>query len=145
MWLPTVGKDAQSADLISLVVQTFVSSFRSRYLQLWWSAPLFLSLQMRYETSYTWRRIVAWSLGNFECDEEILTEYHIPNMGARISSYSFSFRIYCGTYQVDAFFSLIFCLPRSHLESKLKVFNQYYDGRSGEIRCREVCSLHLVF
>lgn len=29
-------------------------------------------------------------------------------------------------------------MPRSHLESKLKVFNQYYDGRSGEIRCREV-------
>lgn len=27
---------------------------------------------------------------------------------------------------------------RSHLESKLKVFNQYYDGKSGEIRCREV-------
>ncbi|KAK9506290.1 hypothetical protein O3M35_008252 [Rhynocoris fuscipes] len=29
-------------------------------------------------------------------------------------------------------------MPRSHLESKLKVFNQYYDGKSGEIRCREV-------
>ncbi|CAB0004351.1 unnamed protein product [Nesidiocoris tenuis] len=29
-------------------------------------------------------------------------------------------------------------MPRSHLESKLKIFNQYYDGRSGEIRCREV-------
>ncbi|KAK7866642.1 hypothetical protein R5R35_000262 [Gryllus longicercus] len=29
-------------------------------------------------------------------------------------------------------------LPRSHLESKLKVFNSFYDGRSGEIRSREV-------
>ncbi|CAH1988530.1 unnamed protein product [Acanthoscelides obtectus] len=29
-------------------------------------------------------------------------------------------------------------LPRSHLESKIKVYNQYYEGRSGEIRCREV-------
>nr|CAD7594030.1 unnamed protein product [Timema genevievae] len=29
-------------------------------------------------------------------------------------------------------------MPRSHLESKLKVFNQFYDGRSGEIRSREV-------
>jgi Ras association domain-containing protein 2/4 len=34
-------------------------------------------------------------------------------------------------------------LPRSHLESKLKVFNQYYDGRSGEIRSREV--MHIVY
>ncbi|KOC59515.1 Ras association domain-containing protein 2, partial [Habropoda laboriosa] len=29
-------------------------------------------------------------------------------------------------------------LPRSHLESKLKVFNQYYEGKSGGIRSREV-------
>ncbi|XP_044742219.1 uncharacterized protein LOC123303479 [Chrysoperla carnea] len=29
-------------------------------------------------------------------------------------------------------------LPRSHLESKLKVFNQFYDGRALEIRSREV-------
>ncbi|KAF6208288.1 hypothetical protein GE061_016742 [Apolygus lucorum] len=29
-------------------------------------------------------------------------------------------------------------MPRSHLESKLKIFNQYFDGKSGEIRCREV-------
>ncbi|KAJ9594675.1 hypothetical protein L9F63_014009, partial [Diploptera punctata] len=29
-------------------------------------------------------------------------------------------------------------MPRTHLESKLKVFNQFYDGRSGEIRSREV-------
>lgn len=29
-------------------------------------------------------------------------------------------------------------LPRSHLETKLKVFNQYYDGKSGGIRSREV-------
>lgn len=29
-------------------------------------------------------------------------------------------------------------MPRSHLESKLKVFNQFYDGKSGEIRSREV-------
>ncbi|XP_063238101.1 ras association domain-containing protein 2 [Bacillus rossius redtenbacheri] len=29
-------------------------------------------------------------------------------------------------------------MPRSHLESKLKIFNQFYDGRSGEIRSREV-------
>ncbi|XP_057326710.1 ras association domain-containing protein 4 [Microplitis mediator] len=29
-------------------------------------------------------------------------------------------------------------LPRSHLETKLKVFNQYYEGKSGGIRSREV-------
>lgn len=29
-------------------------------------------------------------------------------------------------------------LPRSHLESKLKVFNQFYDGKSTEIKSREV-------
>ncbi|KAL1117780.1 hypothetical protein AAG570_004095 [Ranatra chinensis] len=29
-------------------------------------------------------------------------------------------------------------MPRSHLESKVKVFNQYYDGKSGEVKCREV-------
>ncbi|KAJ8912086.1 hypothetical protein NQ315_000592 [Exocentrus adspersus] len=29
-------------------------------------------------------------------------------------------------------------LPRSHLESKIKVYNQFYEGKSGEIRCREV-------
>ncbi|KAJ8674865.1 hypothetical protein QAD02_010651 [Eretmocerus hayati] len=29
-------------------------------------------------------------------------------------------------------------LPRSHLESKLKVFNQYYEGKSGGVRSREV-------
>ncbi|XP_076174558.1 ras association family member [Ptiloglossa arizonensis] len=29
-------------------------------------------------------------------------------------------------------------LPRSHLESKLKVFNQYYEGKSGGFRSREV-------
>ncbi|XP_012268600.1 ras association domain-containing protein 4 [Athalia rosae] len=29
-------------------------------------------------------------------------------------------------------------LPRSHLESKLKLFNQYYEGKSGGIRSREV-------
>ncbi|XP_067009207.2 ras association domain-containing protein 4 [Anabrus simplex] len=29
-------------------------------------------------------------------------------------------------------------LPRSHLESKLKVFNGFYDGKSGEVRSREV-------
>ncbi|XP_058789471.1 uncharacterized protein LOC131663222 [Phymastichus coffea] len=29
-------------------------------------------------------------------------------------------------------------LPRSHLESKLKIFNQYYEGKSGGIRSREV-------
>ncbi|XP_049939419.1 uncharacterized protein LOC126415861 [Schistocerca serialis cubense] len=29
-------------------------------------------------------------------------------------------------------------LPRSHIESKLKIFNQFYDGKSGEIRSREV-------
>ncbi|XP_024938142.1 uncharacterized protein LOC107265276 isoform X2 [Cephus cinctus] len=29
-------------------------------------------------------------------------------------------------------------LPRSHLESKLKMFNQYYEGKSGGIRSREV-------
>uniref|UniRef100_A0A1B6DG70 Ras-associating domain-containing protein n=1 Tax=Clastoptera arizonana TaxID=38151 RepID=A0A1B6DG70_9HEMI len=29
-------------------------------------------------------------------------------------------------------------MPRSHLESKLKVFNQFYDGKSGEVRSREV-------
>lgn len=29
-------------------------------------------------------------------------------------------------------------LPRDHLESKLKVYNQYYDNRSMEIRSREV-------
>uniref|UniRef100_A0A8D8YTB8 Ras association domain-containing protein 2 n=1 Tax=Cacopsylla melanoneura TaxID=428564 RepID=A0A8D8YTB8_9HEMI len=29
-------------------------------------------------------------------------------------------------------------MPRSHLESKLSLFNQYYDGKSGEIRSREV-------
>ncbi|XP_072161787.1 uncharacterized protein [Bemisia tabaci] len=29
-------------------------------------------------------------------------------------------------------------MPRAHLETKLKLFNQYYDGRSGEIRSREV-------
>lgn len=29
---------------------------------------------------------------------------------------------------------------RSHLESKLKVFNQYYEGKSGGIRSREVSS-----
>jgi Ras association domain-containing protein 2/4 len=29
-------------------------------------------------------------------------------------------------------------LPRTHLENKLKVFNQYCDGKSGEIRSRNV-------
>ncbi|KAL1459329.1 hypothetical protein WDU94_011323 [Cyamophila willieti] len=29
-------------------------------------------------------------------------------------------------------------MPRSHLESKLNLYNQYYDGKSGEIRSREV-------
>ncbi|OXU21918.1 hypothetical protein TSAR_008140 [Trichomalopsis sarcophagae] len=29
-------------------------------------------------------------------------------------------------------------LPRSHLETKLKLFNQYYEGKSGGIRSREV-------
>ncbi|XP_046667751.1 uncharacterized protein LOC124359227 [Homalodisca vitripennis] len=29
-------------------------------------------------------------------------------------------------------------MSRSHLESKLKLFNQFYDGKSGEIRSREV-------
>ncbi|KAI4457727.1 rassf [Holotrichia oblita] len=29
-------------------------------------------------------------------------------------------------------------LPRSHLESRLKVYNQFYEGKSGEIRSREV-------
>ncbi|XP_018573460.1 uncharacterized protein LOC108912643 [Anoplophora glabripennis] len=29
-------------------------------------------------------------------------------------------------------------LPRSHLESKIKVYNQFFEGKSGEIRCREV-------
>ncbi|KAE8740076.1 hypothetical protein FOCC_FOCC014401 [Frankliniella occidentalis] len=29
-------------------------------------------------------------------------------------------------------------LPRSHLESKLKLFNQYYEGKSGKVHCREV-------
>ncbi|XP_015116571.1 ras association domain-containing protein 4 isoform X1 [Diachasma alloeum] len=29
-------------------------------------------------------------------------------------------------------------LPRSHLENKLKLFNQYYEGKSGGIRSREV-------
>ncbi|XP_054258898.1 ras association domain-containing protein 2 [Macrosteles quadrilineatus] len=29
-------------------------------------------------------------------------------------------------------------MPRSHLESKLKIFNQFYDGKSSEIRSREV-------
>ncbi|RZC41344.1 LIM and/or RA domain containing protein [Asbolus verrucosus] len=29
-------------------------------------------------------------------------------------------------------------LPRSHLESKLKVYNQFFEGKSGEIRSREV-------
>ncbi|KAJ8681334.1 hypothetical protein QAD02_017121 [Eretmocerus hayati] len=29
-------------------------------------------------------------------------------------------------------------LPRSHLESKLKLFNQYYEGKSGGVRSREV-------
>lgn len=29
-------------------------------------------------------------------------------------------------------------MPRSHLESKLNIYNQYYDGKSGEIRSREV-------
>lgn len=29
-------------------------------------------------------------------------------------------------------------LPRDHLESKLKVYNQYYDNKSMEIRSREV-------
>lgn len=32
----------------------------------------------------------------------------------------------------------IFFISRSHLESKLKVFNQYYEGKSGGIRSREV-------
>lgn len=32
----------------------------------------------------------------------------------------------------------IFVISRSHLESKLKVFNQYYEGKSGGIRSREV-------
>ncbi|XP_034230928.1 uncharacterized protein LOC117639389 isoform X1 [Thrips palmi] len=29
-------------------------------------------------------------------------------------------------------------LPRSHLDSKLKVFNQYYEGKSGKVHSREV-------
>ncbi|XP_022185024.2 uncharacterized protein LOC111044243 [Nilaparvata lugens] len=29
-------------------------------------------------------------------------------------------------------------MPRSHLESKLKNYNQFFDGRSGEVRSREV-------
>ncbi|CAH1111033.1 unnamed protein product [Psylliodes chrysocephalus] len=29
-------------------------------------------------------------------------------------------------------------LPRSHLESKIKVYNQFFEGKSGEIRSREV-------
>ncbi|KAL1509016.1 hypothetical protein ABEB36_003823 [Hypothenemus hampei] len=29
-------------------------------------------------------------------------------------------------------------LPRSTFESKIKVYNQFYEGKSGEIRCREV-------
>ncbi|XP_056638146.1 uncharacterized protein LOC130446101 isoform X1 [Diorhabda sublineata] len=29
-------------------------------------------------------------------------------------------------------------LPRSHLETKIKVYNQFYEGKSGEIRSREV-------
>ncbi|CAG9823550.1 unnamed protein product [Phaedon cochleariae] len=29
-------------------------------------------------------------------------------------------------------------LPRSHLESKIKVYNNFFEGKSGEIRCREV-------
>lgn len=33
---------------------------------------------------------------------------------------------------------------RSHLESKLKVFNQYYEGKSGGIRSREVKKIPIV-
>ncbi|CAH0552964.1 unnamed protein product [Brassicogethes aeneus] len=29
-------------------------------------------------------------------------------------------------------------LPRDHLESKIKVYNQFFEGKSAEIRCREV-------
>jgi len=29
-------------------------------------------------------------------------------------------------------------MPRSHLETKLKMFNQYYEGKSSEVKCREV-------
>lgn len=38
---------------------------------------------------------------------------------------------------LNNFLKIYICF-RSHLESKLKAFNQYYDGKSGGIRSREV-------
>lgn len=35
-------------------------------------------------------------------------------------------------------------LPRSTLESKIKVYNQFYEGKSGEIRCREVNGRYIL-
>ncbi|XP_076250349.1 ras association family member [Rhynchophorus ferrugineus] len=35
-------------------------------------------------------------------------------------------------------------LPRSTLESKIKVYNHFYEGKSGEIRCREVNGRYIL-
>lgn len=35
-------------------------------------------------------------------------------------------------------------LPRSTLESKIKVYNQFFEGKSGEIRCREVNGRYIL-
>lgn len=40
--------------------------------------------------------------------------------------------------QSDSYSILIFVYYRSELDEKLKTYNKYYEGRSGEIRSREV-------
>jgi len=48
--------------------------------------------------------------------------------------------------QFDSYNILIFVYYRSELDEKLKMYNKYYEGRSGEIRSREVnCLKMLIF
>lgn len=47
----------------------------------------------------------------------------------------------------DSYKILIFVHYRSELDEKLKMYNKYYEGRSGEIRSREVdcLKIHIFF
>lgn len=78
--------------------------------------------------------VMEQELSHIQVLEKKKLDHHYPGI---------KFKIICSIsqYSVKNTIRLTVCLSflcRSHLESKLKVFNQYYEGKSGGIRSREV-------
>ena len=78
--------------------------------------------------------VMEQELSHIQVLEKKKLDHHYPGIEFKITYFILR-------YHVKNTIRLIVCLSfmsRSHLESKLKVFNQYYEGKSGGIRSREV-------